>query len=62
MQIELLTSVVGAVDLPAGYIGEVDDNIAKDLIKAGHAQQVNASKPSNRAEKPASPAAKAETR
>lgn len=62
MEIKLLTSIVGGVDLPAGYVGEVDDALGKELVKAGYAEQLTPSKPSNRAEKPASPAAKAEKR
>lgn len=62
--IRLLTSVAGGVEFAAGWEGEVADEIADDLIQAGHAEPINpphtktATKPSDHTEKAISPAAK----
>lgn len=63
MEIKMLTSIVGGVDLQAGHVGVVDDALGQELVKAGYAEQITPSKaPHQTTEKPASPAAKAEKR
>lgn len=47
--IRLLTSVTGGVEYAAGWEGEVPDEIADDLIQAGHAEPINPPQTSEKA-------------
>lgn len=63
IRIRMLTSVTGGIELPAGWEGEVPDDIAKDLLKAGHAEPIGGKSPAARAENATSrQATKAEKR
>lgn len=63
LKIRILESVAGTdFNYGKGFEGEVPEHIARDLLKAGHAETLGGSSPHQRAEKAQSPAAKSEKR